>query len=84
MIMAEAANDLAHDSQNTFVARRIDHVPLALWRVNGHHLDEQITGALTPIHFSEAAPGRPLPEFADDRCPVSRDKEHVSEVRLVA
>jgi hypothetical protein len=23
--MAEAANDLAHDSQNTFVARRIDH-----------------------------------------------------------
>jgi hypothetical protein len=46
--MAKAANDLAHDSQNTFVAPRIDHVPLALWRLNGHHLSGQIASALTP------------------------------------
>ena len=82
--MAKTANDLAHDSQNTFVAPRIHHVPCTLWRLNGHHLSDQIANALSPIHLGEAALGRPFPEFADDRCPVSRDKEHVSEMRLVA
>src|ERR1700720_3220988 len=83
MIMAKAANDLAHDSQDTFVAPRRDHVPLALWRLNGHHLSGQIASALTPILLSEAALGRPLPEFAHDRCPLSGDKEHVSKMGLI-
>ena len=36
MMMAETANDLAHNSHDALVAPRIDHMPLALRRLNGH------------------------------------------------
>ena len=80
MMVAQASNDLSHDSQNPLVLGRINHVPFAIRRFDGHDLGGEIAHPFWPIDLGEAAEGFAFPKFAHRRIGVAGDEQHVSKV----
>ena len=67
VMMTKAANDLANNPRHALILRGVNHMSVALGRLDRHELDREIQGTPAPVRFRKSTAGFSFPKFAHHR-----------------